>query len=601
MNQNKTVKASTLLVLTAMLVALTGCGSNNSSNNASSTNANAPASGNNGGNAAATNNAGTTTNDGAAATTDNSGTTTNDSGATTDNAEPAAPAKDQITIKVEVNATQKDFENTDVYNEITKQTGVTMDLQTYDEEKFKLEMAGGDLPDVFQVPTKYLAQLIDGGSIMPLDDLVASNGPDIQKPTFAKSLSYSKQFWSNGTGKLYVVPVQVGKAGWGFDQQTGFNVRWDYYKELGYPEIHSVDDMVNVLGDMVAKHPKTADGKKVYGTAIWNDWGTWGLTDMGMITGNGTVANNYTDVANSGFWQTADFLYKSKKKGILDPDAFTAKYNDIVTKATQGTLLNSVATWPYQAVNADLLKEGPDHGYVTIPLDWGFAWVGGSTVAGWADRAWAISSKAKDPARAMDLINFLTSEQGSRLIASGVQGVHWDMVDGKPQMKPEIVQLAAAGGDAYKKTGIGMFANQQGMTDFSTLSDGSLVNLFDTPEVFATKVNSLNKDYDDHYGVTYPAAAYKKYADEGKVLTLDVVPQDVTAAMPAPPDDIKRIQTKLDDMMTKGIPDIVLHAKDDADYTKRQQALIKKLNDAGADKYWTWYMQAFNDTKAKFQ
>ncbi|SFI35637.1 hypothetical protein SAMN02799624_00559 [Paenibacillus sp. UNC496MF] len=146
-----------------------------------------------------------------------------------------------------------------------------------------------------------------------------------------------------------------------------------------------------------------------------------------------------------------------------------------------------------------------------------------------------------------------------------------------------------------------MFANRQGLTDFTALGDGSVVNLFNTPEVFATKVNSLNKDYDDHYGVTYPAEAYKKNADAGKVLTLDVVPQDVQAAMPAPPDVVKRVQTKLDDLITKGIPDIVLHAKDDADYKKKQDALIKKLNDAGADEYWTWYMQAFNETKAKFQ
>ncbi|MBO7742667.1 hypothetical protein I8J29_00570 [Paenibacillus sp. MWE-103] len=595
MKGNKSFKGSMLLAMTAMLVTLTACGGNSGGNGGGNGTDGANATSENNGAAVPDNGSGTGNDAAGNDAAGNGGAAANDGGGTD------APAKAPVTIKLEVNSTQKDFENTDVYNEIKKQTGVTMDLQTYDEEKFKVELASGDLPDVFQVPNKYLAQLIDGGNIIPLDDLVASNGPDISKPLFQKSLSYSKQFWSNGTGKLYVIPVQVGQAGWGFDQQTGFNVRWDYYKELGFPAVKSVDDMVNVLADMVAKHPKTADGKKVYGTAIWNDWGTWGLNSMGMIVGSGAVANNYTDVPNSGFWQTAEFLYKAKQKGILDPDAFTAKYNDIVTKASQGTLLNSAATWPFQAVNAELLKEGPDHGFVTLPLDWGFAWVGGSTVAGWSDRAWAISSKAKDPARAMDLINFLSSEQGSRLIASGIQGVHWDLVDGKPRMKPEIVQLAAAGGDAYKKTGIGMFANQQGLTDFTALGDGSVVNLFNTPEVFATKVNSLNKDYDDHYGATYPAEAYKKNADAGKVLTLDVVPQDVQAAMPAPPDDVKRIQTKLDDLITKGIPDIVLHAKDDADYKKKQDALIKKLNDAGADKYWTWYMQAFNDTKAKFE
>ncbi|MDG0809923.1 type 2 periplasmic-binding domain-containing protein [Cohnella rhizosphaerae] len=344
----------------------------------------------------------------------------------------------------------------------------------------------------------------------------------------------------------------------------------------------------------------------MYGAAIWNDWDTWGLASLGLVTGNGKfnvndgqLYNTYLDPAHSDFWDTISFLYKAQQKGILDPDAFTAKYDDIVAKGTQGTLLSSVATWPFQQANADLLKQGADKGYVTIPLAWGQAYVGGSTVAGWGDRAYAITKNCKDPARAMDLINFLVSEKGSRLIQSGVQGVHWDVVDGKPQIKPDVVQLRSAGGDAWKKTGINMAANQQGLTDFTETSDGSIVNLFDTPEMYATQNNSLTKDYNDHYGVTYPSEAYKKLADAGKVKTLDAMPQDVVNAMPPMPDDIKRIDAKLRDTIIKGAPIVVLQSKDDADYQKRQAALIDQLTKAGADKWFEWYKQAFEDTKAK--
>ncbi|REE94583.1 spermidine/putrescine-binding protein [Paenibacillus taihuensis] len=594
MKVKQAFKGSAAFLLATTMVVLAGCGGNNANSGANNT--------------ASTNNAATTTNNSSgttnnSATTDNTATT-NDSTSTNNSStnETTAPAKEPVTLNVQMAATTNELENTDVYNEIVKQTGVTMKVETYDEEKFKVQLAGGDLPDIIQVQSKYLKQLIDGNLIIPLDDLVASNGPDIQKPVFEKSLAYSKQFWSNDTGKLYEIPLQIGQKGWGFEQTTGFTVRWDYYKELGYPQVKSIDDMVNVLADMVAKHPKTKEGKKVYGTAIWNDWGTWGLSSMGLMINDGSpVVNNYTDVAKSGFWATSEFLYKAKQKGILDPDAFTAKYDDIVTKASQGTLLNTIATWPFQNVNAELLKEGPDKGFVTLPLDWGFAWAAGNTIAGWADRGWAITKNAKDPKRAMDLINFLSSEQGSRLIESGVQGVNWDMVDGKPQMKPETVELSKAGGDAWKKTGIGMMANQQGLSDDTVLSDGGPVNLFNTPEVFSTKLNTLNKDYSDHYGVAFPAAAYSKYEDSGQVKSLDSMPQDVQAAMAQAPDDMKRIQTKLDDLITKGIPDIVLHAKNDADYKDRQQKLIDKLNKAGAEEFYQWQLKAFDDANKKFQ
>jgi hypothetical protein len=40
----------------------------------------------------------------------------------------------------------------------------------------------------------------------------------------------------------------------------------------------------------------------------------------------------------------------------------TAKYDDIVAKASQGTILFSIATWPFLLANGELLKQGPDKG-----------------------------------------------------------------------------------------------------------------------------------------------------------------------------------------------------------------------------------------------
>ncbi|WP_308639417.1 extracellular solute-binding protein [Paenibacillus silvisoli] len=518
----------------------------------------------------------------------------------------AAPAKEPVTLKVQLNSVGNDFERTEVYEEIKRLTGVTMNVEMYDEQKFKVELAGGDLPDIIQVPNKNMKELIEGGNIIPLDDLLKTNGPDLQQPLYEKSLDYMRTFWSDNTNKLYMIPVQIGSSDFGFDQQVGFNVRWDYYKELGYPKIASLDDMVNVLAEMVQRHGTTKDGKKVYGVSMWNDWYTWGIRSMGLITGNGMydvntqqLVNEYTDPEHSSIWDTAYFLYRAQQKGILDPDAFTAKFNDIVAKASEGTLISSIATWPFTRANADLLKEGPDKGFVTIPLEWGFTNVGGTSVSGWTDRAFAISANCKYPERAMDLINFLVSEQGSRLIGSGIEGVHWEYVEGKPVMKQETVELASAGGDNWKRTGIGMIANQQGLSDYTKLNDGGIVNLFNTPEVFATKLNSLNKDYVEHYGVTYPAEAYKRLVEQGKVKTLANIPQDVLSAMPSQPDDIKRILTKVDELLLKGMPVVVLGSDNDLAFKANRQALIDKLIEAGANTYFDWYKRSYEETVAR--
>lgn len=51
-----------------------------------------------------------------------------------------------------------------------------------------------------------------------------------------------------------------------------WDVRWDLYKELGYPEIKNLDDMVEVLAQMKEICPKDDNGKTTYGVSLFNDW-----------------------------------------------------------------------------------------------------------------------------------------------------------------------------------------------------------------------------------------------------------------------------------------------------------------------------------------
>ena len=53
-----------------------------------------------------------------------------------------------------------------------------------------------------------------------------------------------KQLGNEGDG-FYFFPVKIGYNWVGYDNTTtarGYVVRWDYYKELGYPPINNEDD-----------------------------------------------------------------------------------------------------------------------------------------------------------------------------------------------------------------------------------------------------------------------------------------------------------------------------------------------------------------------
>ncbi len=52
-----------------------------------------------------------------------------------------------------------------------------------------------------------------------------------------------------------------------------------------------------------------------------------------------------------------------------------------------------------------------------------------------------VSKSTKHPERAIRFLTYLVSEEGQRDLFLGKEGVTWDMVDGKPQLKPELVDL----------------------------------------------------------------------------------------------------------------------------------------------------------------
>lgn len=51
-----------------------------------------------------------------------------------------------------------------------------------------------------------------------------------------------------------------------------WDLRWDLYAQLGYPEIKNLDDLLNVLAAMKEICPKDELGNDTYGASLWPDW-----------------------------------------------------------------------------------------------------------------------------------------------------------------------------------------------------------------------------------------------------------------------------------------------------------------------------------------
>ena len=121
---------------------------------------------------------------------------------------------------------------------------------------------------------------VDSGLIMDITEL-AGNSESLKRfETGAKSLS---DYFGTGDA-IYAFPTNASTEAKPTDcsqmrynaPENGFYTRWDYYYELGCPEIKNMDDMLKVSKQMQDNHPLSDSGKPAYAFSLFPDWdGKW--------------------------------------------------------------------------------------------------------------------------------------------------------------------------------------------------------------------------------------------------------------------------------------------------------------------------------------
>lgn len=506
--------------------------------------------------------------------------------------------------------THKDSE---VVKAIAEKVGVNIEYVEADENKFNVLLAGGDLPDIVRTDVnKFQKQLIEGNLIIPMDDLLTEHGKDISA-NISTVVDYSRKNWSNGTGKLYFLPPQVqSKPGTSISPITiGPTIRWDWYKEIGAPEINTMDDLLDVVAQIVEKHPTTEDGKKVYGVSMWQDWGLWPyvippltFTKLTGATSDLTAAaigghefiSTLTD-ESSNYWVAMDYYNKAHRRGLLDPDSLTMKNNDYMAKATAGQIVVGPATWAMGDFNSQHAGDGK--GYIVVPAG-KLAWTGAVNPIGWQDKAYAISKSSKHPEKAMQFLNYIFSYEGARTMYNGVEGKHWNMVDGKPVLTEETLALKAAGGAPFEATGMSLDRNIIGLGgDMINPNDKQPVDLFTSEEALAKAATPLEKDFAEFYDASYSGQVFQKQIEAGKLDTFttwmngmsdeEIIKRNTVPGVTLP-EDRKKQEAELKELAAREAAKIIL-SKDEAAFAKNKQTALEAFKKAGAEEFTEFYNQ----------
>ncbi|MEC0259493.1 ABC transporter substrate-binding protein [Paenibacillus lautus] len=490
-----------------------------------------------------------------------------------------------------------------VGKKLTEKTGITIQAEYAvdgSNQKLPLMVASGEYPDL--VFAKGDANLfVDSGAFIDLTDLIEEHAPNIKK-VYGEYMSRLK--WSNDDEAIYVLPTLAAVDHQALDAGGTFQIQHEVLKELGYPELKTVKDYEKALKDYAEKNP-TIDGQPTIPLTLNAD----GWRIMISVTNPAFIA---TGVSDDGEYYIdpetteAKLHYKRPEEkeyfrwlnhmnaeGLLDKETFVQKTDQYEAKISSGRVLGVIdQEWGFgNATNALRTSGKENRTYARFPIqldestkDATFQDTG--YVAGWGV---GITTSAKDPVRIIKFLDYLASEEGQILMNWGIEGEHYNVVDGKRVIPADVQERKTYDNANFtKETGIGLYNAM-----FPRYGDGvkdSTDNYYTTnfPETIIENYTPSAKETLKAYGVEMWKDLWPKQEE------FEVKPWGVAYNIPVPSDsNINITYKKVEEITRKRIPEIIL--ADPAKFDALYDQFLKELNDAGAEKMEQEYTQLVRD------
>ncbi|MBO9600316.1 MAG: extracellular solute-binding protein [Cohnella sp.] len=337
---------------------------------------------------------------------------------------------------------------------VTEKTGVNVKIEVPSgdaNEQLTLMMTSGKLPDLISMGSweTSVKKLWEGDHVYALNELADQYDPYFYKVAGDGTLKWYKQ----ENGNTYGIPNDsyspnlMHETGMTAANQT-FLVRKDLYEEMGSPDLSTPDGFLNALQLLKDKYseykgqkmsPFFAQGNVAYGMTEY-------LQNLLAIPyeKDGKVYDRITDPDYVAWLKTFRTAYERK---LINADFLVDSDTQVEEKTNNARYFMMVREWngmvgvnPILAASAN-----PDSYYVAVdgPQNGNgdAAKLFPGNMDGWM--VTMISKSTKNPERAIRFLTYLASEEGQKDLFLGKEGETWDLVNGNPQLKPELVDLAA--------------------------------------------------------------------------------------------------------------------------------------------------------------
>lgn len=475
---------------------------------------------------------------------------------------------------------------------MTQKSGVTINRSLAtgnDDDYLNTMIAADDLPDTLMLDwtNPAVAKLINSGMIYSMSELM-----DKYTPKFKGLLDKEMVQYHSVNGKLWYLPNFYNTIQSVKDSTPGIGIRpWfvrkDIYEAIGSPKLDTPDSYISAMKLAKQKYPDIYPVGLEYFNV--NDNGFKGSRSMDYLIYSYAPTLEQDRIKddkqlleypmrNTGFKNAFKFLNTLNKEGLFDPQLLIYKQAQYEEK-----LYGAKYFMPSQFVN-DMYQKfipkivstlGKDKTYIALdglkvdgkdpqyPAARGMGWQG-----------FFITKKAKNPERIIKWAEYAWSDEGQMDMRFGKLGETYDMVDGLPQLKPEIIAAQKKDQDSY--------AAKYGFEDSSLLWKAG--SLWDKAGAISSKINQPDQ--------TAAITKLAKYNVDTFKLATDNLDPDGSS-----PEGV--INANVKDLWNKTIPKIVL-AKSDSEFEKLYSDFLSQMDKLGAEKVEkVMYQNHLNDAKKK--
>jgi multiple sugar transport system substrate-binding protein/putative aldouronate transport system substrate-binding protein len=463
---------------------------------------------------------------------------------------------------------------------------------------YQTRTAAGNLGDLIVVTKARMVDLHQAGLLYDMKPLLDSGRyPDLQDKLHVAYEKFAEMFDGKG---IYAIPGRVSvkpptdPAGRALDPEQAIFLRFDWYLDIGAPEIDGLDGLMDVIERMVKAHPTDENGEKTYGFSGFPDWdgNTVRLAREMVYCMGYTNASDYIWMSHDGskltyamddngeYKKVLKFMNQAYRKGLLDPDSSTQNWDTYVAKLRNPGRI-AMGYWSYAGntifAQIDLTKRAP---YAVVPVKGLVINNVGYNPYGLEGNAYAIGSKARYPDRIMEFMNWICSPKGILTYNSQIEGVTYEMRNGQPyptefglNTNPDKEAPASMGGGSWAEGIQRLNYPLTHQDDPNELLNGHSVNPNLWPSTIEINKNEWNTKWRELYKADNPLALLKQRDLLAVTPGTDYTP-------PANPTDITNMRAQLRSI-TQPAGWQMIYARDDAEFERIWRDMKAQLDDFG--------------------